>query len=150
MREPNRITRAYLVCLIALALAPTVCAQTIPPVARVKVEREAARFLDSLAAQSRDDRVETAACLANYTVRDSVLTLERFRPAIYAFADSLNIGVRQSDGPICPDGAPVVHSHVARNAASGPSETDRATSLMRGTWNLLLSVYDNGWQIRLY
>lgn len=128
-------------------------AQALPPLTSLRVTREAARSLDSLASTSRDDRVETAGCVTAYSVRDSVLTIERVTSANYLRADSTTIYTDTTGGtfrPVCPVGVPSVHAHVAYGGYPAPSPTDIATQQRVGIWCLLLSVLDNGWRVIAY
>ena len=141
----------FLLVGLALLVAGVLDAQAParPPVTRLTVSRAAAVVLDSLATQSRADRVETAACLTAYTVRDTVLTLDAFGPPSHIIAtDSVSI---KTDGHVmCASGAPALHSHVAYDGYARPSELDLRTTALTGVWALLLSVYDNGWIVRIY
>jgi len=124
-------------------------AQTPPPVKHVVLAPRAEQFLDSIALDARVHNVETAGCLLQYSVRESVLVVERFGPALYSSADSLDI-YPDSTGPICPFGVPSVHAHLLPLAWEVPSPADSATARFRGIWNLLLRVYDNGWRVVAY
>lgn len=137
-----------LLSLIGLATAP-LAAQTAPPVTHLVMAPAVARVLDSLANDAREHRIENAACVVAYAVRDSVLYLERLGPATYAAADSVTISVTNG-APICGSGVPSVHSHVAWGGTNPPSDTDRHTAAVRGIWNALLSVRENGWLLHVY
>lgn len=121
--------------------------QTPPPIRHVEVMPQAKHVLDSLAHQARTQRVENGACVVAYVVRDSVLTLEHLERAVYDSADSISIRAR---GAICPEGVPVIHSHVAFDGMPYPSDIDKATAARRGTWNMLLSVHDSSYFLVVY
>jgi hypothetical protein len=126
-------------------------AQTPPPVSHVKLSLDAARFLDSLADEAREHRIENAGCLVAYAVSDSVMTVTRFGGAHYHDADSVTIRTDSTHPEgICDRGVPTVHSHVAWGGNVPASEVDRNTAKVRGTWNLLLNVLENGWVLRVY
>lgn len=134
--------------IVGLYLPLALSAQTPPPVQHVRLSLEAARFLDSLADDAREHRIENGGCLAAYAVDDSTLVVTRFTAASYQRADSVSIVASQPG--ICPVGVPVVHSHVAYGGNIPASEVDRTTARLRGTWNLLLNVVENGWLLRIY
>lgn len=139
--------------LFALALIVTTTgAQTPPPVTQMVMSPQASRFLDSLANDAREHRVENGACVTSYAVRDSVLWLDALGPATYARADSITIWTDTAAKypGICPPGLPSIHSHVIRGGSTPPSDTDKRTAQLRGMWNLLLSVRMNGWLIFVY
>lgn len=136
--------------LLLLSCSAVAHCQTRPPVTRVRLTREAAAFVDSLAIEAREQRHETAGCATSYVVRDSVLTIERFAPARYDSTDSVHIFAA---APLCGPGVPTIHSHVADGGygpSVGPSETDRYTSAATGIWALLLIVWGNGYAVGVY
>lgn len=143
----------WLATLIAwCAIVATAAAQTAPPVSNLQMSPQVSRFLDSLANDAREHRIENGACVTSYAVRDSTLWLEVLGPAHYTKADSLNIwGDSEQHYPgICPMGQPSVHTHVAWDGLTPPSDTDRRTAAMRGMWNLLLQSRRNGWLVFVY
>lgn len=139
--------------LLAVFLALTcfaveVHAQTAPPMKKLRVTREAAVFLDSLATEARATNVENAGCAIAYSVRDSILTIEKFGPASYTKADSVAI---YSEGPLCPHGVPVVHTHIdVEMTTDRPSDIDYGSRNRGGVWCLLVSVLSNGWVVRVF
>jgi hypothetical protein len=137
--------RRALLCL-AVLLGP---ARTVPPITRIVVTRDASVTLDSLAKDARTKRVENAACLTSYWIRDSTLTVMAFSRAIYQKADSLAI-YTVNGSFICPAGVPSIHSHVARNSIPEPSDVDLASGDRRGIWNLLMIVSDSGYSVKAY
>jgi len=145
-----RILGAVFLAFWLLALSCSVAyAQAVPPLSRLLLTREAAASLDSLASRSRDERVETAGCVTAYSVRDSLLTIERIGPASYLSSDSTTIRT-DSAHTVCPIGVPNVHSHVAFHGWPEPSQVDQETQRRVGVWCLLLSVLDNGWRVVVY
>lgn len=137
----------YVLALVVL-LVPGLRAQSTPPVNRLIVGPQAARFLDSLVLDAREHRTENGGCVSGYEVSDSVLTVTRVIGATYLKADSMTIA---ADAPgICPPGMPTIHTHVAFRGLSLPSDTDYNTGRLRGMWNLLLQARENGWLLFLY
>ncbi len=147
--------------MLALALiaacASPVTAQATPPVTKLRIESSAQHTLDSLANESRTNRVEIASCLSSYTVKGDSLILSRFSPADYLGADSVSVSVHVNwmrpepePVPACPLGVPVLHSHVAAGGYPFPSDRDMATKHYLGMWALLLSVGDSSWRIIVY
>lgn len=148
-------TRYVVMTLAALlplgcTFAATLIAQTPPPITRMVLSPQASRFLDSLANDARENRRENGGCIGAYAVRDSVIHVERIDAASYATADSVSIGVASGTVGICPEGVPTIHSHVAWQGKTPPSQIDRETARYRGTWNALLSVRENGWLLVIY
>lgn len=141
-----------LVGAVAALHLPSAAAQMTPPVSRMQLSPQASRFLDSLANEAREQRIENGACVTKYAVRDSTIWLEELGPAHYVRADSVTIWAdsTQTYPGICPMGVPSIHSHVAFRGLTPPSDIDRETARRRGMWNLLLSVRENGWLVVLY
>jgi hypothetical protein len=148
-KNVGRFIVALLAAVVGVCLASSVTwAQATPPVTHLRVAHEAALFLDSLATEARDKNIENAGCVTAYSVRDSLITIERLGPAHYEHADSVAI---YAAVPLCPPGTPTVHSHPQSEVQwDRPSNVDFETSRMVGFWALLLTVMDNGWIVRLY
>jgi hypothetical protein len=149
VKTAARLVIAAVAAVVLLSLFATPAwAQAAPPVTHLKVAREAALFLDSLATEAREKNIENAGCVTAYSVRDSLMTIERLGPAHYERADSVGIFAA---APICPPGTPTVHSHPQSEVQwDRPSDTDFNTTRVVGFWALLLTVMDNGWIVRIY
>lgn len=146
-------TRAWLI-LVALLLAlvafpwPEAKAQKAPPVTSFVVSPIAGVVLDSLARYSREHRQEIAGCISDYAVVADTLVVLRVTPAVVTKADSMSV---ESDGrPFCPAGVPWFHSHVAFYGWPEPSDTDKNTNYLTGTWGVILSVRAQSWRLSIF
>lgn len=132
----------------ALCAASLLCASTAGaqgPALAPEVHRQ----LDSLAAFSRQFRVEDAACVTSYAVEDGTTTIRKLGPASYLWADSVTIYAPYAGARMCAPGEPTIHSHI--HGVVWPSGVDLYTKWRDDVpFAFILSLSPVGWGLVRY
>lgn len=107
----------------------------------IRLSPQAVHVLDSIATAARVKRVETAACVNEFTL--DPLTIDVLGPATYVFADSISINTKTGTG-LCPLGVPTIHTHVAYGGVAQASEVDVRQKFRDGVPFALILVVRDG------